>query len=175
MPESLSLVKVVEGLSLLLAAGVLLAAAVQDARKFKISNGFSIALAALFPVYALAAGAPILPHVIVGVIVLACGLAMFALHLLGGGDVKLLSAAAIWAGPGHIAPLLFTTTFLGGFLALGFALVALSKQKKREKSAGGEANEGDVVPWQKAPVPYGIAIACGGWYVLYKMAQPFFA
>ena len=43
---------------------------------------------------------------------------MFALNLLGGGDVKLLTATALWAGLGDIATLLFLMALAGGLLGL---------------------------------------------------------
>jgi prepilin peptidase CpaA len=160
----------VEGISLLIAALLLLAAAVQDVRKFKIANGFSIALAALFPVYALAAHVPMLPHLLTGLLVFAVGFGLFAVRLLGGGDVKLISAAALWAGPDFILIFLLSTTVIGGVLSLGFALRALAKSRKKK----GKKSEKET-PWQKAPVPYGMAIACGGWVVLINMAHSFLA
>ncbi|MBI3419687.1 MAG: prepilin peptidase [Proteobacteria bacterium] len=154
----------IEAISLCTAALILLAAAAMDFRKFKISNWLSLALAALFPVYALAAHVPMVPHLLTGLAVFAAGFGLYALHLFGGGDAKLLAAAALWAGPKFVLLFLLSTTTLGGVLAAGFALAALIKSKKR---SSGDA----VVPWHKAPVPYGMAIACGGWMVLFLMAR----
>jgi prepilin peptidase CpaA len=161
----------IEGISLLIAGFLLLAAAIQDVRKFKIANGFSIALALLFPVYAIAADISIWPHLLTGVIVFGVGFGLFALRLLGGGDVKLISAAALWAGPQFILVFLIATTAIGGILSLFCAMMALAKSRKKK---GKRANE-KAIPWQKAPVPYGMAIACGGWIVLVNMAQRFLA
>ncbi|HVY13089.1 MAG TPA: prepilin peptidase [Alphaproteobacteria bacterium] len=156
---------------LALAALLLLVAAIWDNRRFKIPNALCLGLAALFPLYAFFAHVPFLPHFYTGLAVLAGGFAFFSLRLLGGGDVKLLAAAALWAGPQFILPLLFLTMTVGGVLAGFYALAALRRARAERKNPDAKLNP---IPWQQAPVPYGMAIACGGWVVLFQMARASF-
>lgn len=150
---------------LVIAALIMLAAALSDMKKLRISNKLCLVLAALFPLYVLTAPQEIAwtQHLAVSAVVLFIGFAFFALRLLGGGDVKMLAAAALWAGPKLIATLLIYTTVAGGILAIAFATAALLRAliEKREHDHA----------WHKAPVPYGVAIACGGISSLVMLAQ----
>jgi hypothetical protein len=59
-------------------------------------------------------------------------------------------------------------------LAGGYALAALMRAKKISKKPQSQSDgpaDKAVIPWHKAPVPYGMAIACGGWLVLFLMAR----
>jgi prepilin peptidase CpaA len=103
--------------------------------------------------------------------VLTIGFAMFAMNFLGGGDVKMLAAASLWAGPKMIATLLLFTSFAGGILALVFAMAALYRAKKMRHEPKSETEIQADIPWHKTPVPYGVAIACGGVTALFLMAQ----
>lgn len=141
--------------ALIVAALILLAAAISDVKRFRIANWFCLALTALFPLYVITAPQDIAwaQHVAVAGLVLLIGFAMFAIKALGGGDVKILAAAALWAGPKLIATLLLVTTLAGGALAIIFASAALARALLKKDAIGA---------WHKAPVPYGVAIACGG-------------
>ncbi|MBY0427791.1 MAG: prepilin peptidase [Alphaproteobacteria bacterium] len=156
---------------LIIAAVTMLIAALSDIKKLIISNRLCLFLAALFPLYVLTAPHEImwLHHVLIAGTVLVIGFAMFAMNFLGGGDVKMLAAASLWAGPKMIATLLLFTSFAGGLLALGFAVAALYRARVLKIEAKSETNE--VIPWHKTPVPYGVAIACGGVTALFMMAQ----
>src|SRR5687768_2562932 len=48
-------------------------------------------------------------HVLVALLTLVAGIAIWNRGLLGGGDVKLLAALSLWAGPGHVGSLLLAT------------------------------------------------------------------
>ena len=51
-------------------------------------------------------------------LVFVAGALLFSRGLIGGGDVKLLTAATLWAGPGLTPALLIVTALLGGLLTL---------------------------------------------------------
>ena len=51
-------------------------------------------------------------------VVFGAGTAAFAAGALGGGDVKLLAAASLFAGPGLISDFLLVTALAGGVLGL---------------------------------------------------------
>lgn len=156
---------------MVLAALVLLAAGIKDVRSYKISNWLSIALALLFPIYALIAHVPFWPHLMVGLIAFAVGFGLYALGGCGGGDVKLMAAAALWAGPHFIVTLILATALFGGALAMVYGVAQLMKRMKKTQSQSDGLADKTVMPWHKAPVPYGVAIACGGWMVLFLMAR----
>lgn len=137
------------------------AAAIDDLRRLRIPNILPLALLALYPVHVLSAGQPVawLPALGVAALTFALGLAAFAAGHVGGGDVKLLAAVALWAGPGLILPLLAVTALIGGALALvmvsplrfavALACERLNLPTLREVMLG-------------RALPYGVAIAGGG-------------
>jgi prepilin peptidase CpaA len=139
---------------------VMAAAAFEDFRRLVIPNLLPILLVALWPVYFAASpsfyGA--LAAIGCAAVVFLVGAVLFARGWLGGGDVKLLAAATLWAGPAGTPTLLMLTGALGGVLAL-FLLMPFGTQI----AAGARAMLGQP-PLQAArgfatPVPYGIAIA----------------
>jgi prepilin peptidase CpaA len=95
-------------------------AVVSDFRALLIPNWIVATLGAAFAVFALLYLEPItaLWHVLVALAVLSVTTIFFAISWIGGGDVKLLTAAALWAGPQHVANLLLTMSALGFALAL---------------------------------------------------------
>lgn len=151
-----------------IAVFILVAAAFSDVKKLKISNAHCLALMALFPFYVLSAPheIPWTLHLAVAGMTLLVGLALFALRVLGGGDAKMLTAAALWAGPKLIVTLLLATSVAGGVLAVAFASTAFVRTYVLKK-------KNNTQPWHKTPMPYGVAIACGGIATLYLMAQSF--
>lgn len=139
------------------AATLLIAAAVSDAQSYRIPNYLSGSLALLFPIYAVFSPTAIdwRATVLVFAATALAGFAALCGNVFGAGDVKLLSAASLWAGPHLIALLLVVMAFVGGIesLAVVFAL------RRRGQSLA------------KAPVPYGVAIAAGGLATLGVMAR----
>ena len=86
-----------------------------------IPNRISLALLAAFLVAAPLAGISFetfLMHVGVGLGVLLVGMVLFSLKLLGGGDAKLMAAAALWIGPTNLVMYVAQTSILGGALAV---------------------------------------------------------
>ena len=71
----------------------------------------------------------------------------FQFGLLGGGDVKLLAAGALWLGAAALGTYLVATVLAGGLLAIGFVLWHLVAGRR---GAG------------KTSLPYAVAIAAGG-------------
>ena len=81
-------------LLLMMVPALLAAAAIWDLASFTIPNYLSLALIALFGAFALATGLSATAaglHVLIGLIALAIGFAMFALNYIGGGDAKLFA------------------------------------------------------------------------------------
>ncbi|MBA2466009.1 MAG: prepilin peptidase [Sphingomonas sp.] len=136
-----------------LLAILLVAAAVIDVRSFTISNRLNLAVALLAPVYWLAIGLPLWPdaaiQLAVALGVFALLAAAFAIGMMGGGDVKLAAALALWFPPGATALFLVLMSLAGGALTLGL----LAAHRMRGKSG-------------KPKIPYGAAIAFGGLAIL---------
>jgi prepilin peptidase CpaA len=102
----MSLLALLQAGCLVAFVSLLLAAGWQDLRTMRIANGVSLSVAATFAVWAaagLSLGTISLEGVGMAVVcavgVFALGTAAFAAGALGGGDVKLLSAASLFAGP----------------------------------------------------------------------------
>ncbi|MBL8556880.1 MAG: prepilin peptidase [Phenylobacterium sp.] len=150
-----------------------LAAAVKDATTFTIPNGIPLALLVLFPVAALAVGLPWAAfgwHVAVGAAVLVAGMAMFALRWVGGGDAKLLAAAALWVGWPGLLTLGLGAALAGGALA-AFLILARSAPLRPVLLMGPRWMTRLAEPGEG--VPYGVAIAAGTLWAL--PATPFAA
>lgn len=73
-------------------------AAASDLLSYRIPNAVSAALVLLFLVTATVFGLPWLPHLLAGIIALGLGLAVYRFGAVGGGDIKLVAALALWAG-----------------------------------------------------------------------------
>jgi len=140
-------------LLLLALAATLVVAAVIDARTFTISNRLNAAVALGAPLYWLSIALTPWPGV---AIQLAAGGVVFALlagafyaGMMGGGDVKLAAALALWFPPTGTVRFLVWMAIAGGVLTLGLLVWHRAR-----------GNEG------RPKIPYGVAIACGALFVL---------
>jgi prepilin peptidase CpaA len=150
-------------------AALAIGAALSDWARYVIPNQIPLAVAGLFVMHAgvlLARGT--VPMALVwalacGVVVFAGGAFLFSQKVLGGGDVKLMAACALWAGPNHIAEFIMVTTLYGALLSAAFLLPAF-----RQKSETAEAQYG-VAAVLKRRLPYGLAIATGAVVVCLRL------
>jgi prepilin peptidase CpaA len=143
-------------------AGLMAMAAFDDFRRLIIPNVVPAGLCVLWPLHlvtapglGLAAGAAAAGC---AVAVFLAGAVLFSRGVLGGGDVKLLAAATLWAGPAGTPTLLVLTGLFGGLLCL-FVLTPLgqiatvaSGKAVLDRKGGGADDKGPAV------VPYGVAI-----------------
>jgi prepilin peptidase CpaA len=136
-------------------AALLVWAALSDARDYLIPNKLPLAIAALAPVWWLTTSAAALPAILAGAAVFVLGFVLFARGMMGGGDVKLMSAIALWAGPALVLPFLFATAIVGGVLSLVMLPIF------RPRGAGATLAQ--------ATVPYGVAISAGGLFVAARL------
>ena len=134
-------------------AAILVFAAVVDVRTFTISNRLNLTVALLAPVYWASVALSPWPGVAVQ---LAAAATVFMLlagafyaGMMGGGDVKLAAALALWFSPFTTIHFLVLTSLAGGVLTL--VVVALHRARKREG---------------RPEIPYGVAIAFGGLAIL---------
>jgi prepilin peptidase CpaA len=136
---------------------MLLWAAVVDIRTRTIANGLNLAIALMAPLFWWAMGVELWPDaaIRVGVAIAVFLLLALAFYVgaMGGGDVKLAAALALWFAPGDTLLLIVLMSLAGGVLTL---IVMVHHKIKK--------NEG------RPEVPYGVAIAFGG---LWLLAQRF--
>jgi prepilin peptidase CpaA len=138
---------------LVLLGALLLVAAVIDVRTFTISNKHNLTVALLAPVYWLATATPLWPDAAIhlgagaGVFMLLA-LAFYA-GMMGGGDVKLAAALALWFSPATTLKFLVIMSLAGGVLTLAYLL--FHRLKRRQG---------------RPEIPYGVAIAIGGIAIL---------
>ncbi|MAS43714.1 MAG: hypothetical protein CML46_03965 [Rhodobacteraceae bacterium] len=132
---------------------LLVAAAVWDLRRMRIPNKLNAAMALLFVVL----GPLTLPPEALGwralgaVIVLALGFGLFALRRMGGGDVKMLGACALFVAPATVA---LALQLLAVGLLVGLAGVRLAKAVTRGRARGWHA----LAPGAER-FPMGVSIA----------------
>jgi prepilin peptidase CpaA len=136
---------------------LLVAAAMQDATRLRISNLFSIAIIITFVAWAAIVGVEfdIWQNVVSFLLCLSAGLFLFSKGWLGGGDVKLLAAAALWFDLAGAGRMLVFIMLGGGLLAL--AIIITRRMIPMHLAEG----SGWPVLRRRGPVPYGIAIAAG--------------
>jgi len=100
-------------------------AIVSDFRTLIIPNWVPVTLVALFAVFAAIhldwRGA--LAHLTVAALVFVIALFFFLARWMGGGDVKLLTAVALWMGPERGAQFTVIMALLGAILAAGLLLL----------------------------------------------------
>jgi prepilin peptidase CpaA len=134
-------------------AASLVAAAVIDVRTFTISNRLTLAVALSAPLYWVSVSLNPWPdmaaQVAVAVIVFVLLAAAFYAGMMGGGDVKLAAALALWFSPAVTVKFLVLMSVAGGVLTLG--IVTWHRAKRREG---------------RPEIPYGVAIAFGGLAIL---------
>jgi prepilin peptidase CpaA len=141
-------------------AGVMTVAAFEDFRRLVIPNLLPIALCLLWLLYV--AAAPSLYGALASIgcalAVFFVGAALFARGWLGGGDVKLLAAAALWAGPAGTPTLLMLTAVIGGALALVLLLPFTAQILTAARALLGQPPT-EPKRGLAMPIPYGVAIA----------------
>ena len=140
-------------LLLALLALLLVVAAVIDVRTYTISNRLNVAVALLAPLYWWSIALPLWPDIAIQFAVafgvfLLLALAFYA-GLMGGGDVKLAAALALWFSPASTLKFLIFMSIAGGVLTLFVLAVHWLRSK-----------EG------RPDIPYGVAIAIGGLAIL---------
>ncbi len=170
----MSLVVLLQTSCLIAFAILLCAAAWQDLRTLLIADGISIAIIAVFAVWALTGlcvGGLSLSDVVWSVAcaaaLFAVGAAAFAVGGIGGGDVKLLAAASLFAGPSLLLDFGLVTALAGGLL--GVAVLAGAPLGAAPLGAMAGAGEPSPSRWRRS-LPYGPAIAVGGlWVALFRV------
>ena len=138
---------------LLALVALLLSAGIEDVRTREIANWKNALIALLAPGWWVASGLSLWPGVAVqlavAVAVFGLFVAAFWLGQMGGGDVKLIGALALWLPPQPLLWMLVLMSLLGGALTLLLVADKLLRKKK-----------------QLPEIPYGVAIAMAALLVI---------
>ena len=140
---------------------LLVCSAGYDLWSFRIPNILPLALVLLFLLATLPNAATVdwPSHLGAVALVFTVGAGMFRFRLIGGGDVKLFSATALWVGLPMLLHLVVITALFGGLLVLILKLIAptilalLSRLPSLDPRAVPQFLAGG------REVPYGVAIA----------------
>jgi prepilin peptidase CpaA len=147
----------------------MLAAALSDLRHYRIPNWMSGAVALLFLLAVISTGMPLklaLWHGLAGVVVLFVGFALFAVRIVGGGDAKLLAAAALWIGWTKLFYFIFYTALAGGVLAICMVAWEVVRLHIDITSSNSQSSLLKRLTSLKPDLPYGVAIAAGACFAL---------
>lgn len=127
-------------------ACLLIVAAFTDLRSRIISNWLNLAIAVLAPLYWWACGMAFWPDVplqfALGVAVFAVFAGLFAIGMMGGGDVKMLAALALWFPWQALIVLLTIMALAGGVVTV----ITIIHHKLARREGPPE-------------IPYGVAIS----------------
>jgi prepilin peptidase CpaA len=128
-------------------------AAFTDIRRRQIDNWLNAAIALTAPAFWWASGLSLWPDVALQLGVALAAFAvlagMFALKMMGGGDVKLLTALALWIPWDAFIQLLVVMAIAGGVLTIVMGAWHVARRQT-----------------DRLAIPYGVAIAFGGLWVL---------
>ncbi|QIG54849.1 peptidase [Altererythrobacter sp. BO-6] len=131
----------------------LLFAAFTDLRRRQIDNWLNAGIALAAPIFWWSSGLSLWPGVAlqfgVALAAFAVFAGLFALKMMGGGDVKLLTALALWIEPTWFLKLLVVMALTGGVLTVVMGAWHIMRRER-----------------DRIKIPYGVAIAIGGLWVL---------
>lgn len=131
----------------------LLVAAFTDLRRRQIDNWLNAGIALAAPLFWWSSGLALWPDVAwqlgIALITFAICAGLFALRWMGGGDVKLLTALALWIAPAAFLKLVVIMALAGGVLTLLFGMWHIARRQKG-----------------RLAIPYGVAISAAGLWIL---------
>lgn len=146
------------GLLIALAIALLIAA-FTDLRRRQIDNWLNALIALGAPVFWWSSGLALWPDVAIQLGVACAAFAvlagLFALKVMGGGDVKLLTVLALWVPPYDFLQLLVIMAIAGGVLTVMLVFWHVARRQR-----------------DRIAVPYGVAIAFGALWVLAQNYLP---
>jgi prepilin peptidase CpaA len=144
---------VIADLLVAILAAMLIVAATGDLRTRTIPNWLNGAIALAAVPFWIASGMALWPDVALQIAVALAVFMLFALAFrlgaMGGGDVKMVAALALWLPLGAVLKLLVIMSLAGGVLTL----VMLVRHRLAK-------------PDQELEIPYGVAIAFGGFWLI---------
>jgi prepilin peptidase CpaA len=158
----------------------MVALAVHDVTTFRIPNWANAAVAAgavLFAAVMALLGADVqwLEHLGAATLVFVAGFAMFQFRALGGGDVKLLAAAALWVGWDGLLFFVVAVGLAGGGLVLMLLMLRNNLMALVAWASPRVPSSWPRVLTAGEKVPYGVAIAIGAVLVALQRQYGLFA
>ncbi|SDH10399.1 prepilin peptidase CpaA [Bradyrhizobium sp. Rc2d] len=152
---------------------LLLYVATIDVATRLIRNEFCLALALLGIVAQLNSPIGLAQSLTTAAILFLLLLILYTRGWMGGGDVKLLVALTVGLPPSGVMQLLTVTVLAGGVLALVHLMMRHLPYPRLAPAGSSLARRVYAIErWRHlrhAPLPYGVAIACGGiWSILSK-------
>jgi prepilin peptidase CpaA len=134
-------------------AAMLIVAATGDLRTRTIPNRLNAAIALAAIPFWIFSGLSFWPEIVSQIAVAMIVFLLFAIAFrfgaMGGGDVKMVAALALWLPAGAVLKLLVIMSLAGGVLTMVMLL------RHRAAKKGGELE-----------IPYGVAIAFGGFWLI---------
>ncbi len=131
----------------------LLTAAFTDMRRRQIDNWLNGGIVLAAPLWWWANGLSLWPDVAIQLGVAMAAFAvlagLFAMRAMGGGDVKLLTALALWIEPDWFLKLLIMMALLGGVLTIVMGAWHIMRRQR-----------------DRLAIPYGVAISAAGLWVI---------
>ena len=131
----------------------LLFAAFTDIRRRQIDNWLNAGIALGAPLFWWSSGLSLWPDVAMQLGVALASFAilagLFALRMMGGGDVKLLTALALWVRPEWFLELVIIMALLGGILTVVVGSWHIARRHRN-----------------RLAIPYGVAISAAGLWVI---------
>lgn len=132
---------------------LLLLACWTDIRSRTIANELNAAIAILAIVWWWISGEPLWPDIAlrtgIALIVFAVFAGLFVIRMMGGGDVKMIAALALWLPLPRLMTMLIVMALAGGVITM-FLLIRHRWRRNEERPE----------------IPYGVAIAIGGMWVI---------
>ncbi len=135
-----------------------------DWQGYRIPNRALMCLLALWPIYLLTAPQAGFwwQNILLAGAILGLGMLAWQRGWIGAGDVKFLSAAALWIPPQAHNVFWLTTGIAGGVLCIALLAGRLLLRQKRTAIAGNTQRLSHLrAPLSGQFAPYGVAIACG--------------
>lgn len=145
---------------------LLVSAGIEDARIREIADRKNIAIALLAPLWWWTSGLAVWPDMVVQVGVALAVFLLFAqafrIGMMGGGDVKMIAAIALWLPLPSLFRMMLVMSIAGG--AVTIAMLVNHRLRARKL--------GDATP--AIEVPYGVAIAIAALMILQEpLFNPF--
>ena len=151
---------------------LLLYVATIDVATRLISNEICLALALLGIAGQLAIPMQIAQSLMVAAILFLLLFLLYTREWIGGGDVKLLVALAIGLPLTGVVQLLTITALAGGVLALVHLMMRLLPYPRLAPAGSSLVRRVYAIErWRHlrhAPLPYGVAVACGGIWTVFN-------
>lgn len=130
----------------------LLFAAFTDLRRRQIDNWLNATIALGAPLYWFASGLGLYEIGLQLAVALAAFMVLaglFAIRAMGGGDVKLLTALALWVTPAMFLELIVVMALAGGLITIVFSCWHIARRNR-----------------DRLAIPYGVAIAFAGLWTI---------